>query len=526
MATTNINPFGQGNGVLPTTTAPVANDLVTDEASYALSAAQGVRLKGLIDDIPSGGESGGQSGGTTTVQNADYAAWLKACKMRLFNIARTRWSPVASMPRSATVYNTTPLSFSAGTVYVGMPYSDTREVNKFIGHQVSFYTFLTAVHNRYSLLYTECLHRNAPQSKYGKTYIATDQSATYYGVHCSAAVDYIIGTPLNYSSRQHTKNSVLANSNSTANWLSYVCTSPTADKVQMFDIIWRFGHCQIVSDIQRNSDGTVANIEITESKSAFQSTTTRCVYRVTYTASSFNSEFNQSKYQLYRPDYTKLRTDFEDLSNIKYNDDICTIAGDRASFRKGDTIGINYTIKNGSGYDRMLIRRDLAVIKTVTGLVSNDESTQFEDHFVDLTSDTLEEGVYNAVLSNSDGSVMSEPTTFEVIDTYVTHTFDSSSKDITVSFNSDRGTPINVDLVGYRTSGTSYHNVVRRYLEDADRKNGKTTFSVSDEWSRQINDYDDGDIGTSNPLKLRVLFRGEFGVVCSELYDTTVTVIK
>lgn len=507
---TNINPFGPVNAVLPTTTAPVVNDLETNDPASALSAAQGVELKSMIDNIPS---SGGQSGGTAEVQNADYVAWLKACKMRLFNIARTRWSPVISMPRTNTVENTTALSFSAGSVLIGIPYADTREVNKFVGHQVSVYTFLTAVHNRYSFLYTECIHKNSSRSAYGKTYTGTDQSATYYGTHCSAAVDYIIGAKCNYSSRQHI--SVLSNSASTANWLTNL-GNPTADRVRMFDIIWQNGHCRIVSNIVHNADGSVYSVEITESRSALQNDNT-CIHLTSYTASNFNSTFNSSTYKLLRPDYTALGTDFEDLSAIQYNDDICTIAGDRASFRKGDTIGINYTIKSGSSYDRMLIKRNNVVVKTITGLTQNDESTTFADHFVDLTSENLAQGLYTAVLSNSDGTTLSEPTYFEVIDTQVTCSY--SNNVATVGFNSERGLPVCADFV----SGL-YHNAVRWYFTDEERTKSVAEIPVQTEWGRQKSNYSYSD-SLSN-LRLRVLFRGEYGTVNSELITTTITVTK
>ena len=65
-----------------------------------------------------------------------------------------------------------------------MAYSSVKEINTYVGRNVSFYTFMTAVNNPKSKIYTEDL--SAPP--YHGTH-----SATYYGITCSQAVNYALG---------------------------------------------------------------------------------------------------------------------------------------------------------------------------------------------------------------------------------------------------------------------------------------------------------------------------------------------
>ncbi len=59
-----------------------------------------------------------------------------------------KWTPKHAIPNNAG-------SFSSGKTITGLPYSSVKEMQKFIGLDVSIYTFLTAVNNPYNLINSE-----------------------------------------------------------------------------------------------------------------------------------------------------------------------------------------------------------------------------------------------------------------------------------------------------------------------------------------------------------------------------------
>ena len=71
--------------------------------------------------------------------------------------------------------------YSAGKRYEGMVYSSTKEINTYVGEDISFHTFMTAVNNPKSKLYTEKLN----ESPYHGV-----NCRAYYGTVCSGLVSY------------------------------------------------------------------------------------------------------------------------------------------------------------------------------------------------------------------------------------------------------------------------------------------------------------------------------------------------
>lgn len=74
--------------------------------------------------------------------------------------------------------------YSMGKRYEGLVYSSTKEINTYIGEDISFQTFMTAVNNVKSKLYTEKLN----ESPYHGV-----NCRAYYGTVCSGLVNYALG---------------------------------------------------------------------------------------------------------------------------------------------------------------------------------------------------------------------------------------------------------------------------------------------------------------------------------------------
>src|SRR5690606_26642874 len=67
-------------------------------------------------------------------------------------MSRVKWTPVADgMPKRGG-------HFTAGEEYTGVPYSSVKHVGRYIGFDIFLKTFLAAVENPKSVLYTENLY--------------------------------------------------------------------------------------------------------------------------------------------------------------------------------------------------------------------------------------------------------------------------------------------------------------------------------------------------------------------------------
>ncbi len=87
-----------------------------------------------------------------------------------------KWSPVAE-----TLPNRNGGYFKKGKEYVGVPYSSVRSEGRYIGFDIALRTFLAAVENPRSVLYTENLTGKVPNA------------AAFYGSVCSAYTSYALG---------------------------------------------------------------------------------------------------------------------------------------------------------------------------------------------------------------------------------------------------------------------------------------------------------------------------------------------
>lgn len=72
---------------------------------------------------------------------------INAVRKRAQQITNIRWEAKSDVPRKTG-------HFAAGGTYTGIPYSSVKEMDKFVGFDVSFHTFMTAVNNPRSVLYT------------------------------------------------------------------------------------------------------------------------------------------------------------------------------------------------------------------------------------------------------------------------------------------------------------------------------------------------------------------------------------
>ena len=204
--------------------------------------------------------------------------------------------------------------YVAGQQYKGVIYSSTKETNTFVGQDVSFHTFMTAMHNPRSVLYTIQLDK-AP-------YHGSNCRA-YYGTVCSGLVNYALGIKLAQRSTDILESDRFE-----------LIPQQNAKGVQVADIIARDGHPRIVTAKTKNSKGqTVIEICV-----AYNSGSRR------YTVvgeKAFDSMLRRNGYKIFRykdiwqnTEYTPVNEFVavagEEKLPFEYNAEICANKGDES----------------------------------------------------------------------------------------------------------------------------------------------------------------------------------------------------
>jgi len=395
---------------------------------------------------------------------------------------------------------TIPLNSSYGSDLLageqtGIIYSSVKELNKFVGWNVSMKTFMTAVHNPYSLLYTENVNSATSASSYGFTYYGSN-CAAYYGIVCSSFIMYGLGWDVYWSSREfkYLKN------------IGYVTkvTDQSATGVRLMDLISSLGHIAIITGIVRDEFGVPTTIYLAETWHPHP------VIK-DYTVETFNARLDADQETIYRfPDLYKtpaIDDDF-DPDTYVYNDDICTFAGDYAAFREGETVYINYT--KGS-YTDMEIYKDEELVQSI--VLDADSGI----HSVNVSSYVSTYGDYKACLT--DGTNDSDYTYFQVIQTTVACTNDDNV--LTVTFSSANGTPEFIQLT--YLDGTS-RGVYE--LSDDEVAAGSATFDAVEllrqQYELEFRDHTESGNRFDETTYVKVFFGCDYGVVRNALVDAEI----
>src|SRR5688572_33041159 len=139
----------------------------------------------------SAGAARGQSGEPVKRPNDSLLpkskeSWQERAADQARILSQVRWTPVADgMPNRQGGF------FEKGREYTGVPYSSVRSVGRYIGFDISLRTFLAAVENPGSVLYTENLRGKVPNA------------AAFYGTVCSAFTSYALQCGIWEVSRRH-----------------------------------------------------------------------------------------------------------------------------------------------------------------------------------------------------------------------------------------------------------------------------------------------------------------------------------
>ena len=248
----------------------------------------------------------------------DYAKFI----YKLHQLTNIVWQPIEKARHNygGGVNNT--LWFLKDSVVTGVPYSTETEYSKYIGIDVSFRTFLSAVKNKRSVVYTECVETKHAKSAYGLSYHGQNgYTGNFYGSVCTGLISYILGYYVNeyvgdMDSKLGPANKV-AHGQSTLSWGNDVVTMDDfAQRIQPMDIILNSGHISVISDIYKDEYGVVQYIVWAEQ-------TGPTGRMIPYSKEMLAKRFAEKAFDLYRLPaatwQTALVKDVEDTSAIVQN---------------------------------------------------------------------------------------------------------------------------------------------------------------------------------------------------------------
>lgn len=398
---------------------------------------------------------------------------------------------------STKLQYTTP-SYYEPAVWVGIPYSEAGEYTKYVGMHVSLKTYLTAVLNKRSVLYTENIQANSNTSKYGLTYRGLGGlCGTYYGTVCSGLTAYVHGdkdiTFANSTTGDKIAKGERGDDGVTTIQIkdNGVWRNSTIDElfnlIEPLDYIWNTGHITIVSDVYKDIYGDKQFFVWSEQTTpmSFSTPFTKEMFfnRLNNIVNSTSSG-NYKEWAIYRkndwinqPNMPEeisdeyIQKDFFDYpKGLEIDPDISTFAGEYAAFSINSDIDNTNAYnnnkvflnihRNGDSYDTLQIfneNDDEAVATPITVDISSNDGTFiynsnniYDDDsldkqdwiIVDLTQlqTPLIHGKYKArVINSSNLNVVSGFTHFQMVD--ISFSAVKGSNDIELIFNSNEGTP-------------------------------------------------------------------------------------
>ena len=278
-------------------------------------------------------------------------AWQEQAVEYARIMSRVKWTPVAGgMPNRRGGY------FEEGTEYTGVPYSSVKTVGRCIGFDIYLKTFLAAVENPHSVLYTENLS--------GKV----SNAATYYGKVCSTFTSYALQCALPYRSSHHDpqfRNGVI------------LVDPQSAQAAEAGDVIYtppaKVGggsHVELVTAVERSGESVTA-VRVEDSWPP----TTRNLLRK---ASDFDSHISARNRRLYRiTDFDAWRehNKAESFRFPNYDEDSATPAinrvllldrGDWVPYYRDQAVKFNVMDKDSQGVQSLVVKRGDTVVEQIT----------------------------------------------------------------------------------------------------------------------------------------------------------------
>lgn len=237
-------------------------------------------------------------------------------------------------------------AYEQGKRYGGLIYSSAKETNTFVGDDVSIHTFMTALHNPRSVLYTD--HLDEPP------YHGSNCRA-YYGTVCSGLITYALG----FKVTQRSADILIED-------YFDLIAEQSARGVCIADLVCKNGHPRLVTGIERGCDGKLETIEISVAANS------GCRRFNIEGEDAFNEWLKKNDFKIYRYKYLYKNTSYKPANEFvavdgekkvpfEYNDAICANRGDKSCYVTDDDVILNVF----GGGDKVEVYRNSKLFKTI-----------------------------------------------------------------------------------------------------------------------------------------------------------------
>lgn len=382
---------------------------------------------------------------------------VETARRRARQLVEIKWTPYANIPSCYGVY-------PKMQEETGIPYSLAYMTNTQVGTQVSLHTYMTALQNPYSVMYTENLSE--------PPYNGSSDSAPYYGTTCSNSVMYVLGIEPPYFTRMI---GIIPGMKKTKD------QSP--DSIELCDVLWKSGHVMMVYDIVRDRDDSISQVSIFETSTFEQ----RDTWFRELSYDDFVSYWNKSGIVRYQYAYLNGNTDYEvslfvpledeTAYPFQYNYDLCPTLGDRCSYLEGKDVQLAVL---SSFYQRIVLFKDGVEYCSVD---AKRPITTIPD---------LPYGEYRACLVRDD--LRSGFSNFEVIDAQAET---SAGNQIQIRFDSK--------------------NASARYISICDECGRPYNYYALKESEREGGAFSMKKINSDAATHYQVYFKGRYGVVATDV---------
>ena len=286
--------------------------------------------------------------GVQGITDETYRRFLRRSDM----VQRVVWPTLA--PVYASNGSNRTARFRAGIESIGINYSEASEWSKYVPNHVSLRTYLTALLNRHSVMYTEKIDGAINESRYGFSHHSLNSYAgAYYGTVCTGFTTYLLGQADVWVSGKWANSSwgninfKLIAGSADAN-LDY---NDVVNRIQPMDFFWNSGHCWACKEVFVNDDGERVFVIVEQTtpvaKERFY-TAERLIARL----KGYTTALNGYTWKILRyKDWTAYpATDTLDWAGVTHDNmhfplptvwdidpDISTFAGEYAAFLIGDS---------------------------------------------------------------------------------------------------------------------------------------------------------------------------------------------
>lgn len=384
MADFDINPYGNG-GSLPDG-YPISTSLDENVANKAASASTVYTLKRMIGSSQSDYE---KPVPCTPVDNT------KPLHLGQINVIRKalqhcniKWTPIRdTMPacgNHGTVVNGK-RNYSANVEVTGLNYSSPGNDGRSVGSDVSVETFMTALKNPNSVLYTIDLRET----------LSSRLTGAYYGNNCSSFTNVCQGI----YSMCYGRNIYFGGN-------KIIQLPKSAEALQIGDVIYLSnaavdsGHTVVIIGITKDANGFITNIAEAEQDGT-------CAKIYNYTKSQFENRFFKGGYGyefgwIYRDTKLMDNVDFEqqfigvyDQSGAipyTYSDAVGINIGNNSNFNKSDNMPIEITLLDPNTVSSFSLYKGTTLIGTYSS--SNGVAGYGNTVIVTIDKSQLECGTY------------------------------------------------------------------------------------------------------------------------------------